>query len=311
MTHYNERLFSISTEVNSALKNKQPVVALETAVVTHGLPYPENVNLASGVENEIRSQGAVPATVAVMHGKVHVGLTAADLEELGNGKLPTRKISRRDYAIALTHNELGGTTVCGTLIAASNVGIKVFSTGGIGGIHRGAPFDVSADLPELSRSPLVVVCAGAKSILDLPATVEYLETMGVPVVGYQTKQFPAFYSQESGLPVTETVQHPQEIAEIARAHWEMGLQSAVLVVTPPPAEAAMPRDEVEKVIEKAVREAESKHIAGAAVTPFLLSKVSELTGGKSMRANLALLHNNARLAARIACELSKPKFLQA
>ncbi len=306
MNEFIKRYFSISEEVNNALKNKQPVVALETAVVTHGLPFPENVSLATGLENEIRSRGAVPATVAVMRGKVCVGLTPVDLDELGNGKLPTRKISRRDYAIALTRKELGGTTVCGTLIAASKVGIKVFSTGGIGGIHRNAPFDVSADLPELSRSPLVVVCAGAKSILDLPATVEYLETMGVPVIGYRTKQFPAFYSQESGLPVTETVQHPQEIAEIALAHWGMGLESAVLVVTPPPAEAALPRDEVEIVIEKAVKEAESKQISGAAVTPFLLSKVSELTGGESMRANLALLHNNARLAAEIARELSNP-----
>lgn len=290
--------FLVMPEVQHALESQSPIVALETAVVTHGLPYPHNHTLASELEVQIRADGAVPATIGLLDGKVHVGLTAAELERLATE--PARKISRRDYGIALVHNLNGGTTVAGTLIAARSVGIRVFATGGIGGVHRDAHFDVSADLPELSRSPLVVVCAGAKSILDLPATLEYLETMGVPIIGYQTQTFPAFYSSSSGLPVDFTADTPAEIARIADMHWALGIESAVLVVTPPPPEAAMPNELVEQAIQQALVEAAQEHINGARVTPFLLARVSQLTHGDSLQANLALLRNNAHLAAKIS-----------
>lgn len=296
------RSFVIGPEVVRAKNMGLPVVALESAVITHGLPRPENLNLARALEQAVREEGASPATVGLLDGKVHVGLTAEQLERLANED-GARKISRRDFGVALAHRENGGTTVAGTLIAARIAGIRVFATGGIGGVHRNAPFDVSADLPELGRSPLVVVCAGAKSILDLPATVEYLETVGVAVLGYQTDEFPAFYSRESGLPVSARVDSPEEAAQIARSHWEMGLESALLVVQPPPEEFALPVSQIEGVIARALEEAAQAHITGAAVTPFLLSRVSQLSGGSSLRANLALLESNARLAARIASAL--------
>jgi pseudouridylate synthase len=300
MEHNFSSLYQLSSEVAQALKAQAPIVALESAVITHGLPYPKNLELARRMESEVRAEGAVPATTAVMDGKIRIGLNEAELERLGDTSTYARKISRRDYAAALARGEKGGTTVAGTLIAASAIGLKIFATGGIGGVHRDAPFDVSADLPELSRSPVVVVCAGAKSILDLPATLEYLETMGVPVIGYQTDEFPAFYSRQSGLPVTVSADNPSQVADIARKHWEMGLQSALLVVVPPPQESALQHSEIEGIIQQALQEAVQQHIHGAAMTPFLLSKVSELSGGTSLRANLDLLHNNARVAARIA-----------
>jgi pseudouridine-5'-phosphate glycosidase len=293
---------AMSTEVARARQMGLPLVALESAVITHGLPRPENLTLAQSLERVVREQGATPATVALLDGRVHVGLTQAQLERLAKED-GGRKISRRDFGIALARRENGGTTVAGTLIAARLVGVKVFATGGIGGVHRQAPFDISADLPELGRSPLVVVCAGAKSILDLPATVEYLETMGVAVLGYQTDEFPAFYSRESGLPVTARAENPAEIASIARRHWSLGLESAILVVQPPPPEAAMPLEHIEAIIAQALTEAAAEHIQGAAVTPFLLNRVGQLSGGASLQANLALLENNARLAAQIAAAL--------
>ncbi len=296
--------FVLSSEVSQALQQKTPLVALESAVITHGLPRPMNLQLAQQLEAEVRSQGAIPATTALLDGEVHVGLTAVELERLSNEQ-NTRKISRRDFGIAIARRECGGTTVAGTLVTACAAGIRTFATGGIGGVHRDAPFDVSADLQELSRSPVVVVCAGAKSILDLPATLEVLETMGVPVVGYQTNDFPAFYSTSSGLPVNVRVETPAEVAAIARAQWEAGIQAAVLVTVPPPAEDAAPAEEVEKVIQQALLEAKEQHIRGAAVTPFLLSRVSAMSHGTSLRANLSLLRNNARLAAQIAKEFSK------
>lgn len=302
--------YHLSREVSMALRQNQPVVALETAVLTHGLPHPQNIQLSQSLEEEVRRQGAVPATIGILNGKIHIGLTSSELEDLGDTSKPSRKISRRDFGIALARQERGGTTVAGTLICAQAAGIRVFATGGIGGVHRNAPFDVSADLPELSRNPLIVVCAGAKAILDLPATLEYLETMGVPVIGYQTNEFPAFYSRESGLPVTVAVQTPEEVAQIAQTHWGMGLQSAVLVVVPPPAEVALPREEIEGIIEQANREAHEQHITGAAVTPFLLARVSELSGGSSLRANLALLKNNARLAAQISRAMMSQKYAE-
>lgn len=289
-------------EVAKALRYHLPIVALESTVITHGLPYPENIELANDLEREISSQNVVPATIAILHGKIHVGLTNTQKEELVKAVSP-RKISRRDFGIAIALQESGGTTVAGTMIVARQVGIKVFATGGIGGVHRNAPFDVSADLPELSHSPLIVICAGAKAILDLPATVEYLETMGVPIIGYQTDDFPAFYSRSSGLPVNSAVSSPKEIAKIARAHWDMGLESAILVVAPPPEKFALSPDEIEEKIQQALTEASQQKIIGSAVTPFLLKRVSELSSGSSLRVNLDLLHNNANLAAQIAIAL--------
>lgn len=291
--------FVFAPDVVRAVRSAMPVVALESAVITHGLPRPHNLQLAATLEEEIRAQEAMPATVGLLEGKVHIGLTTHELERLANED-GSRKISRRDFGIALARKENGGTTVAGTLIAARLARIRVFATGGIGGVHRNAPFDVSADLPELGRSPMVVVCAGAKSILDLPATLEVLETMGVAVIGYQTDEFPAFYSSSSGLPVNVRVDTPEEIARIAHAHWELGLESALLVVQPPPAESALPKQQIDAFIDQALVEAEQNHISGSAVTPFLLERVNQLSGGASMQANLALLRNNARLAAQIA-----------
>lgn len=293
----------LSPAVQKALDAKTPLVALETAVVTHGLPYPVNVQLAHALEQEVQERGATPATIGVLRGAVYVGVSAEALESLAQ-ESAVRKISARDFGIALVRGESGGTTVAGTLVVARQVGIRVFATGGIGGVHRHAPFDVSADLFELGRSPLVVVCAGAKAILDLPATREVLETHGVPVVGYQTDEFPAFYSRESGLPVDVRADSPEEVAKIAQTHWQMGNSSAVLVVVPPPVEAALPREQVERWIEQAVQEANQRGIHGAGITPFLLARMAELSGGTSLQANLALLRQNARVGAQIAGALA-------
>ncbi len=300
--------FVLSSEVARAVRAGLPIVALESAVITHGLPRPENLTLAQALEQTVREHQATPATVGLLDGKVHVGLTAEQLDRLANED-GARKISRRDFGIALARKENGGTTVAGTLYAARTAGIRVFATGGIGGVHREAPFDVSADLPELGRSPLVVVCAGAKAILNLPVTIEVLETMGVAILGYGTDQFPAFYSRESGLPVNARVDSPEEVARIARAQWDLGVESALLVVQPPPDEAALPPQQVEGLIRQALDEASQKKISGAAVTPFLLARVSELSGGASLQANLALLRNNARLAAEIAGALQPRKYI--
>lgn len=299
------KTFVVSPEVTQALRRNLPVVALESTVITHGLPRPLNLQLAQELEQMVRKEEAVPATVAVLDGRVRIGLHADELQDLASQD-GTRKISRRDFGIAIARRESGGTTVAGTLVAARMAGIKVFATGGIGGVHRDASFDISADLQELGRSPLVVVCAGAKSILDLPATLEVLETVGVAVVGYRTAEFPAFYSTTSGLPVNVRVETPAEAANIARAQWEMGIESAVLVVVPPPAETALPANEVESAIQQALAEARAQGVRGAAVTPFLLARVSSLSHGSSLRSNLALLKNNARVAAQIARELAVP-----
>lgn len=308
--HINKHLV-IHSEVARALKNARPVVALESTLITHGLPYPENLELAAEMEQIIRQEGATPATIAVLQGKVHVGLDKDELEKLAQPGEARRKISARDFGIVLARGESGGTTVAATMIAAHASGIKVFATGGIGGVHRGASYDVSADLPQLGSTPLIVVCAGAKAILDLPATIEYLETLGVPVIGYQTDEFPAFYSRDSGLPVTVRADTPAEIVRIARAQWEMGILRAVLVANPLPVELALPAAEIEEKIQVALQEAQQSHITGAAVTPFLLRRVSELSQRKSLEANLALLHHNARLGAQIACEfVPEPRVYQ-
>ncbi len=295
--------YSVNPAVTEAVRHGRPVVALESAVITHGLPRPQNMELALAVEDEVRAGGALPATVALLDGKVRVGLTREEVERLSY-ETNTRKISLRDFGIAIARGECGGTTVASTMRAAQAAGIHVFATGGIGGVHRGNAFDISADLQELSRTPVIVVCAGAKAILDLPNTVEYLETMGVPVVGLGTDDFPAFYSTSSGLPVNVRADTPAEVAAIARAHWDVGFNSGILVAVPPPAELALPVDVVEKEIQQAVMEAEAQGVRGAGVTPFLLSRMAELSGGASMKVNLALLRNNARVAAQIAAAFS-------
>ncbi len=295
--------YIISQPVLQARGLNLPLVALESAVITHGLPRPENLNLARALEADVRANGANPVTVALLDGKVRVGLTDAELERLANMD-GTRKISLRDFGIALARNLSGGTTVAATSFVASQFGIRVFTTGGIGGVHRGSPFDVSADLPQLGKTPIMVVCAGAKSILDLPATREVLETQGVTILGYQTDEIPAFYTRSSGLAVDYRVESAEEAAEIAVSSWDAGIQSAVLLVVPPPEATAMPGDVIEKVISAALAEAGGKGIHGAATTPFLLQRVSELTGGESLRANIDLLRNNARVAAQAAVAIA-------
>jgi len=294
--------FALSQELIRAMEFGSPIVALESAVITHGLPHPENLNLAREMETVVLEHGAAPATIALVEGTIQIGLTDTQLETLAN-LTETRKISLRDFGIALSKGLSGGTTVAATLFAAASAGIKVFATGGIGGVHRGAPFDVSADLQQLGKTPVLVVCAGAKSILDLSATHEVLETQGVPVIGYQTDEFPAFYTRSSGLPVDLRVESPEEAAQIALKSWGTGLKSAVLLVVPPPEETALSSDKVEKAIQTALAEAEARHIHGAATTPFLLQRVSELTAGESLQANLALLKNNASVAAKTAAAM--------
>jgi pseudouridine-5'-phosphate glycosidase len=256
------------------------------------------------MEGAVRAEGATPATIGFLDGVLHVGLDETGLKRLANEK-DALKVGPRDFATVITKKSCGGTTVAGTMLACKHAGIQVFATGGIGGIHRDAPFDVSADLQALGTIPMIVVCAGAKAILDLPATLEYLETMSVPVIGYGTDDFPAFYSRESGLAVTENLDDPQDIVKFARIHWEAGLQSAVLVANPVSETDAIPRSEMEPFIEQANREAREKDILGKSLTPFLLQRITELSSGKSMRTNLALLLNNAGLAARIALAMQQ------
>ncbi len=293
-----------SEEVRQALDNQQPIVGLETAVVTHGLPYPTNIELAQAMENLIREEGAVPATVGVLGGKAQVGMNPADIQLLAQDQ-DVIKVSRRDFSWAALKKLNGGTTVAGTITALHRAGIEVFATGGIGGVHRNAPNDISADLYTMAQTPVIVVCAGAKSILDLPATLEALETLSVPVVGYQTSTFPAFYARSSGLPVTAQVEDPEDAAVLARAHWEMGVNSAVLLAVPAPLEDALPDKTMQEAVDQALQDAGEHNIHGQEVTPFLLNRVSELTGKSSMKANLGLLLNNARIAARVAVELSR------
>jgi len=287
-----------SSEVIEAKKNLAPVVALESTVLTHGLPRPQNLQLARDMERAVREEGATPATVGFLDGRLHIGLSETELDRLANEK-EVYKVGPRDFATVIRQRASGGTTVAGTMLACKHVNIKVFATGGIGGVHRESSFDISADLQALGTIPMIVVCAGAKAILDLPATLEYLETMSVPVVGYGTDEFPAFYSRESGLDVSVKLDTPQEIVDFAKAHWNTGLQSAVLVANPIPSADAIPKSEMEPIIEQASKEAQEKQIHGKDLTPFLLQRISELTKGKSMAANLSLLLNNARLAAQL------------
>ncbi len=291
----------IAPEVADALTNNSAVVALESTLITHGLPYPTNVETALAMEVAIREQGATPATIAVLKGQITVGLAENDIARLAS--LPAgsvRKCSRRDLAIAVGLQEDGATTVAGTMIVADMAGIRVFATGGIGGVHRGHPNDVSADLIELGRTPVAVVCSGAKSILDLPLTLEVLETQGVPVIGLGTDSLPAFYARSSGLRIDACVETPEQVAQIIRAADKLGMRHGIVVAVPVPAADELPDDVAEAAIHQATVEAEAQGIHGKNATPFLLRRVTELTEGQSRRTNIALLVNNARTAARIA-----------
>ncbi len=295
---------SIGQAVSRALKTGEPVVALESALITHGLPYPKNLEVARELEAAVRSEGAIPATIGVLGGLVHVGLDAAELEEIARSR-DAVKVSRRDIARAMISKRCGGTTVAATMFLAWQQSIDVLATGGIGGVHRESPYDISADLPTLAETPMIVVCAGAKAILDLPATLEYLETAGVPVAGYGVDEFPAFYSRESGLQASLRLDSPDEVAEQWKAQRELGLPGALLIANPIPEANAIPRRTIEPIIEQASAEAVLQGVRAQAVTPFLLRRVSELTGLKSIAANEALLLNNARLAAQIAAAVKK------
>ena len=296
---------TLTNEVRDALQTRRPIVALESTVITHGLPWPQNLELARRMEATVRAGGACPATIAILKGEVKIGLSDAELEYLAQAK-GVVKVSRRDYPVVVAQKRDGATTVAGTLIAAHWAGIRVFATGGIGGVHRrlgttpAGDLDISADLPELARTPVVVVCAGAKAILDLPATLEWLETHGVPVIGYGTDEFPAFYSRESGLKLEARADTPEQAAAIARTIWELDFTTGALVCVPCPAQAARPRDEMERAIGQALQDAAAAGRRGKGVTPFLLTRIAELTHGESLAANLALLENNARVAAQIA-----------
>jgi pseudouridine-5'-phosphate glycosidase len=296
----------ILPEVQTALNANRPVVALESTLITHGLPQPVNLEVARKLEVVVRESGAIPATIAVLSGVIQVGLKPASLEYLAQAS-NVRKVSRRDLPIVVAHKGDGATTVAATMWIAERAGIQVFATGGIGGVHRGQPFDVSADLPELARTPVAVVCAGAKAILDLSLTLEWLETHGVPVIGYQTDEFPAFYSRRSGLPVDVRADTVEEAADIIAAKWQMGLEGGVVVGVPLPADLELRADVVESAIQAALRAAEAEGIRGKALTPFLLDRVSQLTGGESQRANIALLENNARVAAELARALNRSR----
>ncbi len=297
-------------EVRAALDAGRPVVALESTLIAHGLPRPANLEVARRLEATVREAGAMPATIAIIGGAIRVGLDDAALEYLASASA-VRKVSRRDLPIVVAQKLDGATTVAATMWVAAQAGdarqgtgIRVFATGGIGGVHRGHPFDVSADLPELAGTPVAVVCAGAKAILDLPLTLEWLETHGVPVIGFQCDEFPAFYSRHSGLPVDARVENAAEAAAIIQAKWGLGIEGGVLIAVPVPAELELDMATGESAIQTALAEAEQKGIRGRSITPFLLERVSQLTGGDSRRANVALLENNARVAAALAACLA-------
>jgi len=299
-----ENYFLISPEIQQALKNKKPIVALESAVITHGLPYPVNYELANTMEEIVKSGGGNPATIAIMNGIIKIGMALEEIKALAQTKNPI-KVSPRNIAIAVRNGWCGGTTVAGTLQIAAQAGICVFATGGIGGVHLHSQFDVSADLPMLSKTRMVVVCAGAKAILDLPATLEVLETYGVPVIGYQTDEFPAFYSQKSGLGVDYKANDVDEIIKLARIHWECGNNSSILVTVPIPKKFEIQAKTVETALDFTIRDADQAHVHGSEITPYLLQKMNEYTGGKTLESNLELLKNNARIATQIAIGFSK------
>jgi len=295
-------LLSLSPEVESALLSKKPMVALESTVIAHGLPRPQNLHTAQRLEQIIQEAGAVPATIAILAGRLCVGLTEDRIRFIAEEK-EIKKISIRDLPIAIARKWNGATTVASTSWIAQRAGIKVFATGGIGGVHRGPLPDVSGDLPALASTPIIVVCSGAKIVLDLGATREWLETYGVTVVGYQCDELPAFYSRSSGLPIDVRVDSPEEVAQIFRAQQTLGIERALLVTVPVPEEFEVPATDLQRALDEALREAESQHVVGRELTPFLLSRMAQTSEGATLKANIALLENNARVAAQIATAL--------
>ena len=297
-----DKFLYVAPEITEALAQNRPVVALESTLITHGLPHPVNIDTATEMVRVIRDAGAIPAIIGIVEGRIRIGLTPDELAAmLARGK-PVLKLSRRDLAYALSQRLDGGTTVAATMICARIAGIRMFATGGIGGVHRGvaATMDVSADLEELGRTPVAVICAGAKAILDLPRTFEYLETKGVPVIGYRTDDLPGFYMRETGLPAPMRLDTPAEIAELAARHWALGISGGVLIANPPPEPTAMNRDDVERALDQAMKAAEHARITGPALTPYLLNHMTRVTDGRSLEANVALIISNARLGAEIA-----------
>ena len=301
------KYLDVNPEVAAAIAKGKPVVALESTIISHGMPYPQNVETALNVEKIIRENGAVPATIAIIGGRLKAGLTAEEIEYFGKKGQAITKASRRDLAVLCARGEDGATTVTTTMMIAHMAGIKIFATGGIGGVHRGAEttMDISADLEELGQTPVMVVCAGAKSILDLGLTLEYLETKGVPVIGYGTKELPAFYTRQSGFGVDYQMDTPEELAAALKASHEMGLKGGMLVTNPIPEEYAMPLDTINAAIDQAIAECEAQGIHGKKTTPFLLARVAELTGGDSLASNIRLVYNNAKVAAQTAAAYCK------
>ena len=299
------KYLDVSEEVRQALAEGKPVVALESTIISHGMPYPQNVETALNVERIIRENGAVPATIAIIGGKLKAGLTHDEIEYLGKKGYDVIKASRRDLPVLVARGDDGATTVATTMIIAAMAGIKVFATGGIGGVHRGAEvtMDISADLEELAMTPVCVVCAGAKSILDLGLTLEYLETKGVPVIGYQTEELPAFYTRKSGFGVDYRLDTPEQIADAFRAKLDMRLKGGMLVTNPIPEASSMDPDVINKAIDEAVEEAKARGIHGKQTTPFLLARIKDITGGDSLASNIRLVYNNAALAAKVAANL--------
>ena len=294
----------INPEVKAALDARRPVVALESTIISHGMPYPQNVETALKVEQIVRDNGAIPATIAILNGRLKVGMRHEEIEYLGKAGQSVIKTSRRDIPFIVAQKVDGATTVASTMILAAMAGIKVFATGGIGGVHRGAQqtFDISADLQELANTDVAVICAGAKSILDIGLTLEYLETQGVPVVGYQTDMLPAFYTRESDFGVDYRLDEPKQIAEAMAAKWEIGLKGGLVIANPIPEQYALDKAMIDAVIQDAVAEMDDKGISGKNSTPFLLAKVAEKTEGNSLAANIQLVFNNAKLASQVACE---------
>lgn len=300
-----QEYLKISDEVAEAIKTGKPVVALESTIISHGMPYPRNVETALNVERIVRENGAIPATICIIGGKITVGASKEEIEYLGKTGLKVHKASRRDLPVLLSKGMDGATTVATTMIAASLAGIRVFATGGVGGVHRGAEttMDISADLEELGRTNVMVVCAGCKSILDLKLTLEYLETKGVPVIGYRTEELPAFYTDVSGLKVDYRLDTPKEIADAFSCKLKLGINGGMLVTNPIPAEYAMDPDEINATIDRAIKDANSLGIKGKELTPYLLDHIQKLTGGRSLDSNIQLVYNNAALAAQIAAQM--------
>lgn len=296
-------LIDLHPEVKSALENNQPVIALESTIISHGMPYPQNIEMAKTVENIIREGGAVPATIAIMDGRIKVGLDGESLEKLGNSE-GVAKVSRRDLAEVVATKRIGATTVASTMICAEMAGIKFFVTGGIGGVHRGVEetMDISADLDELGKTDVAVICAGAKSILDLDRTMEYLETKGVPVIGYQTEVLPAFFTRTSDIKLNTVTETTEEIASIIKAKHDLELEGGVVIANPIPKEDELDKDYIDGIVAAAVKEAEENGIGGKDSTPFLLGKIVEKTEGKSLDANIKLVYNNAKVGAQIAVD---------